>query len=293
MRIDAVSTGPQFKSNVKLVCNRQARESLLSTKNFKTFVNNIANNGETSTVVLMPMSKTFCFYEQSIKDRVTGKFKGYHGCYKKDYIFHPENASEGLPPLVPAWEDTSFKALNNSSKDNIEIYVVKEIGGKPHIGVSRVPADQNIDFAEYRYKCAESNMPDHPMPDWMDKRLYKYLAPTSDSRVMLLYSGLYGQDTDDLYKNEDFINCIEWLDKEFINKEKEAQIIINPNSKFPSGSYYIGVYMTQPKGDRIIQYGNTICWNPESYKAYEELKARVKMELKDNYVSFPNLLSQQ
>lgn len=293
MRINAISTSPQFKSNVKYVNSSQG-ETLFYTKTFKEFVNRIANNGETSTVVLL-RDYPFSSYEQQIKDRVTGKFTGYKGMHRVYYVFHPEKIRKGEDPFVPEKEDIHFKRFFNMSS-GLDIYIVKEIDGKPHIGVSRVPFEEHIDFADYRYKCAESNMPDHPIPDWMDKRLYKYLAPTSDSRVMLLYSGLYGQDTDDLYKNEDFINCVEWLDKEFINKYKEAQIIIRPISKFPSGSYYMGVYMIKPSlsdHNKLAQYGDTICWCPNDYKPYDKLKERIEMELSESKFVFPNLLELQ
>lgn len=290
---------------MKFIYDHVAGQRLFNNKIFKTFVNRLSNNGESSTVVLIPhLSSHFAMYEQWVVNRNTNKIIENTPPYKKNYVqrYKPEEYVDGQS-MVEASHDHKFKPINGYGTDGLDVYVVKEIDGKPHIAVSHVDQDQDIDFAEYRYWCAESHMPDNPIPDWMDKRLYKYLAPTSDSKVMLMYDAKNQHDKsiNDLYKNEDFIKVIEWLDKGFINKEEDSHIIIYPQDKYKSiNKYDIGCYIIKHKPSsydgkmQFVQQGGEILWNEDDgYESYPYgLKKLVESALRNSnsYTSFPDLL---
>jgi len=237
VRIDSVSTGPQFKSNVKFIYNERYGKAILENKPFGEFVDKLAKNGKNSTVVFIPEKENLWIWDRflavpGIKDRKTGEWISYEDLkinYHKDYMRVYDKDYEQLHRIVKFTsiepQDNDFKqvysALNGLDHGYLNIYVTDEIDGKIHLAHSTLRADQNADMAAFKYLAAESILPDNPIS--VDSRLNKYLNPKPESRVTLLYE----DSRNDLYNNKDFIGFIEWLDN--IKSKKDNQnIIVKP-----------------------------------------------------------------
>ena len=234
MRIESVGTRPKFGTTVRYIHNERYGETLLKNKPFQFFINKLANNGKTSTAIFIPEKINVWVWDKfaavcGIKDRKTGKWIGQHSTLIRRYESSFEYSNIETNHLAKyGLEESYLRAehapLNNLEHGYLNICVTDEIDGKVHLAHSTVDMNQNAAMAEFEYLAAESILPDNPID--VDPRLNKYLVPKPESRVVLMYE----KEQKNLYKDENFISFMEWLDT---SATKGENIIVNPQRKYP------------------------------------------------------------
>lgn len=213
MKINPVSTSPKFGSTVRYIHNERYRDTLLKNKPFQKLIDKIADNGRNSTVIFIPNEQNIWVWDRfaslsGIKDREKRKWIGWHDL--------------GLGDIS---NKVALSSPNGSDKDFLNICVTDEIDGKVHLAHGTLRMNEDAARAAFEYISAESVLPENPID--VDPRLNKYLVPKPESRVTLMYENTMK----DLYKDEDFIGFMEWLDTR-ANSGKGKNIIVNPQRNY-------------------------------------------------------------
>lgn len=213
MKVSPVSTSPKFGSTVRYIHNAKYRKTLLKNKPFQAFINKIADNGRNSAAIFIPNEQNIWVWDRfasigGIKNREKGKWIGWHDL--------------GLDRIS---NKVALSAPNGSDKDFLNICVTDEINGKVHLAHGTLRMNEDATRAAFEYFAAESVLPENPID--VDPRLNKYLVPKSESRVTLMYEDTMKY----LYKDENFIGFMEWLDT-LANSGKGKNIIVNPQRNY-------------------------------------------------------------
>ena len=240
MKISSVSTSPNFGSTVRYVHNERYGENLLKNKPFGEFIDKLANDGKNSTVVFIPDKSRIWIWDRflsvsGIKDRETGNWLNYRDLIgiglnnHVDCLEVNQYVQKKLIPYISVDKynenaEVKFSPMNGLDHGYLNITVTDEIDGNIHLAHGSIGMDQEANRAAFEYLAAKSILPDNPID--VDTRLNKYLNPKPEQRVTLMY-----EDTrKDLYKDEDFIGFVEWLEASKAAKEHQ-QIIVKPKQK--------------------------------------------------------------
>jgi len=237
MKIGSVSTSPNFGSTVRYIHNERYVGNLLKDKRFTEFIDKLANDGKNSTVVFIPDKDSIWCWDRfasvsGIKDRETGKWISYKDLFLNNHVdcleVNEKIQKHFIPYISVAQYNREAKEkyspLNGLDHGYLNISVTDEIDGKVHMSHSALRMDQDADRAAFAYLSAKSILPDNPTD--VDTRLNKYLNPKPEQRVTLMYE----DSRKDLYKNEDFVGFVEWLDTSKSQKDNQ-QIIVKPRQK--------------------------------------------------------------
>ncbi len=279
MKINSVSTCPNFGSTVRYIHNERYGENLLKNKPFATFIDKLANNGKNSTVIFIPDKDNIWIWDKfasfgGIKDRETGNRISWKDLWREgrlrnhvDCLEVNECVQGKLIRFIGINENRiDYQALNGLDHGYLNICVTDEIDGKIYLSHGTLKMDQDADRAAFEYLAAESVLPDKPVD--VDPRLNKYLAPKPKSRVTLMY-----EDTmKNLYKDEKFIDFMEWLDT-LSTKDKGNNFIVKPERNYYGDNlHYIDVisayknsWYSNPSRKKIIQRFDHMLWKGQQF----------------------------
>lgn len=261
MKIDRIGTSPAFSSRVRYVHGAKYGATLFEDnyksgmEGFQRFVNKLQNNGDNSTMVfLSSLGNVKDVFSQALVG-IGGYFASainmtdeeFHNpfiakdgrfevpvkpaeCYKKYYKyagdrhlnFFSENGFQRL------YKPDGFYALDDNRIRKLAIYVAREADDGIHVGLSSADFDQSDEFALYKYHAAlrKSELTE-PVSQHIDERLNKYILSKDDSNVTLIYE----PSSNYLYKQEKFINFVEWLNDKLKNAKADSFEWINGNLK--------------------------------------------------------------
>ena len=257
MKIGSVSTSPNFGSTVRYIHNEKYVGNLLKDKHFAEFIDKLANDGKNSTVVFIPDKDNIWCWDRfasvsGIKDRETGKWISYKdllGIGLNNHVDCLEVNKKIQKKLIPYISvdqynreaKEKYSPLNGLDHGYLNISVTDEIDGKVHMAHGTLRMDQDADRAAFEYLSVKSILPDNPTD--VDTRLNKYLNPKPEQRVTLMYE----DSRKDLYKNEDFVGFVEWLDTSKSQKDNQ-QIIVKPRQKIDKNDKmnFIDIITVQP-----------------------------------------------
>jgi len=303
MKINSVSTSPNFGSTVRYIHNERYGRNLLNNKPFAAFIDKLANNGDSSTAIFIPDESNIWRFDRfaslgGIKDRETGNWISWRDLWREGCLNNHVDCLEvnqriqgRLIRFISIKEQgIDYQALNGLDHGYLNLYVTDEIDGKIYLSQGTLGMNQDAGRAAFEYLSAESVLQDHPVD--VDPSLNKYLAPKPESRVTLMY-----EDTmKDLYKDEKFIGFMEWLDT-LTTKGKGSNFIVRPKRKYDGDNLHfidvISAYKEpkffDPSIKRIMQRFNHILWKGQEFNS-DKVKEHILAGCRGEFSSYDDTI---